>query len=71
MSIFIVSPSSTTAITPPTAASGEMWPIAAPSVKPEKRPSVSTKTSCPMPRPTSASVVIIISRIPGAPRGPS
>ncbi len=40
-------------------------------MNPEKRPSVRTKTSCPIPIPTRASVVIIISLIPGAPLGPS
>ena len=40
MSISIVSPSSTSAIAPPAAASGETWPIDRPEVPPEKRPSV-------------------------------
>ena len=34
----MISPSSTSAIGPPTAASGETWPMEAPLDAPEKRP---------------------------------
>src|SRR3546814_3338253 len=40
MSILIRSPFSTSPIAPPSAASGETWPIDRPDVPPEKRPSV-------------------------------
>ena len=40
----IESPSSTSAIGPPSAASGATWPIISPWVPPEKRPSVSSAT---------------------------
>ncbi len=40
ISISMISPFSTSAIGPPTAASGETCPMAAPRVAPEKRPSV-------------------------------
>jgi hypothetical protein len=42
MSISIMSPSRTRPIAPPSAASGETWPIDRPEVPPEKRPSVSS-----------------------------
>ena len=51
MSIAIGSPSSTSAIAPPDAASGETWPIESPEVPPLKRPSVSSAHSAPSPRP--------------------
>ena len=50
----IVSPSSTTAIGPPSAASGATWPIIRPWVPPENRPSVRSATESPSPSPTSA-----------------
>jgi len=49
MSISIVSPSSTRAIAPPSAASGETWPIERPEVPPEKRPSVTSAQAFPSP----------------------
>ena len=50
MSIAIGSPSSTSAIAPPAAASGETWPIERPDVPPEKRPSVTSAQLVPSPR---------------------
>ena len=47
MSISIVSPSSTRPIAPPSAASGEAWPIDRPEVPPEKRPSVISAQALP------------------------
>ena len=47
MSISMVSPSRTSPIAPPAAASGEMWPIDSPEVPPEKRPSVMRAHSLP------------------------
>jgi hypothetical protein len=49
MSISIMSPSCTSAISPPSAASGETWPIDRPDVPPEKRPSVSSAQAFPEP----------------------
>ena len=43
MSISMRSPSSTRPIAPPSAASGETWPIDRPEVPPEKRPSVTQR----------------------------
>ena len=40
MSTWIRSPSSTRAMGPPSAASGDTWPMAGPLLAPEKRPSV-------------------------------
>ena len=59
------------AMGPPAAASGLTWPMAAPRVAPEKRPSVIRATE-PLIRSsqTMASVVISISGMP-QPRGPS
>ena len=71
MSIVIVSPSSTRAIGPPTAASGDTCPIEAPRLAPEKRPSVMSATDEPSPIPTIADVGLSISLIPGPPLGPS
>ncbi len=51
MSIVIRSPSSTSAMVPPAAASGETWPIDSPEVPPEKRPSVTSAHTLPRPRP--------------------
>ena len=70
-SSMIVSPSRTAAIGPPRAASGAMWPTIRPCVAPEKRPSVISAISSPMPSPTSAPVTCSISRMPGPPAGPS
>ena len=50
MSIAIMSPSSTRPIAPPSAASGETWPIDRPEVPPEKRPSVTSAHALPSPR---------------------
>jgi DNA-binding Lrp family transcriptional regulator len=49
MSISIVSPSRTRPIVPPSAASGETWPIDRPEVPPEKRPSVISAQALPRP----------------------
>ena len=49
MSISIVSPSSTSPMRPPSAASGETWPIESPEVPPEKRPSVMSAQALPRP----------------------
>ena len=69
-SIVIRSPSRTSAIGPPRAASGETWPTINPRVAPLKRPSVTSTTDSPRPRPTIAEVIDSISGIPGAPAGP-
>ena len=66
-----MSPSLSSAIGPPTAASGPTWPTQKPRVAPEKRPSVISATLPPMPWPYSAAVVASISRMPGPPLGPS
>ena len=71
ISIAIISPSSTNAIGPPTAASGETCPIQAPLEAPEKRPSVIRATEEPSPIPAMADVGFNISLIPGPPFGPS
>ena len=67
----IMSPSSTSAIGPPTAASGETCPMDAPRDAPEKRPSVIRATVEPSPMPAIAEVGLSISRMPGPPFGPS
>ena len=46
MSISMVSPSSTKAMAPASAASGEMWPMQRPELPPEKRPSVTRALDC-------------------------
>ncbi len=51
MSMRMRSPSSTRAIVPPDAASGEAWPMDRPEVPPEKRPSVTRAQVLPRPRP--------------------
>ena len=71
MLILMMSPSSTRAIGPPTAASGETCPIEAPREAPEKRPSVIKATEEPSPIPAIAEVGLSISLIPGPPFGPS
>src|ERR1044072_3818026 len=60
----MVSPSCTSAIGPPRAASGAMWPTIRPWVAPEKRPSVISATASPSPLTTSAAVTGSISRRP-------
>src|SRR6185369_1899798 len=70
-SIVIESPSSTSAIVPPTAASGATCPTTIPYVPPENRPSVINPTESPSPAPIKADVGASISRIPGPPFGPS
>ncbi len=45
------SPFSTSAMGPPSAASGLMWPRQVPAVPPEKRPSVMSATCLPSPCP--------------------
>ena len=59
------------AMGPPDAASGEICPIHAPLVPPEKRPSVIKATLEPRPMPIIALVGASISGIPGPPFGPS
>ena len=51
MSISTMSPFFTRPIGPPTAASGLTWPMQAPRVPPEKRPSVIRATDSPSPAP--------------------
>src|SRR5690606_18009681 len=70
-SMVMRSPSSSSAIGPPTAASGDTWPTTNPWLPPEKRPSVISATSAPSPLPMIAPVGLSISRIPGPPFGPS
>ena len=65
------SPSSTSAIGPPSFASGPTYPMAGPWVAPENRPSVISAQVSESPMPTSAEVAPSISRMPGPPRGPS
>ena len=67
----IASPSRTSAIGPPRAASGATCPAIMPRVAPENRPSVSSATDSPSPAPTMAAVTPSISRMPGPPLGPS
>ena len=67
----IMSPFCTIASGPPCAASGQRWPIMIPWLAPEKRPSVTSATFVPRPRPTRAPPGESISGIPGAPLGPS
>ena len=71
ISIEIISPSSTSAIVPPSAASGEICPIAAPLVAPLNLPSVISATYLSKPIPAIADVGDSISLIPGPPFGPS
>ena len=71
MSIIIRSPSSTAAIGPPAAASGDICPMHGPLVEPEKRPSVTNAQLSSIPLPTIRDVVMCISLIPGPPLGPS
>ena len=71
ISIAMVSPSSTRAMGPPTAASGDTWPMDAPRLAPEKRPSVMSATVEPSPIPAMADVGLSISLMPGPPLGPS
>jgi hypothetical protein len=66
----IESPSFTSAIGPPSKASGVTWPTTMPQVPPEKRPSVMSpriRRALADERGVGAS----ISRIPGPPFGPS
>lgn len=67
----MISPSSTNAIGPPTAASGETCPIQAPLEAPENLPSVIRATLDPSHIPMIADVGFNISLIPGPPFGPS
>ena len=67
----MISPSSTRAIGPPTAASGETCPIEAPLDAPENLPSVIRATELPSHIPAIADVGLSISLIPGPPLGPS
>lgn len=54
LSVSIISPSLTRPIFPPSAASGDTWPIAAPLVAPENLPSVISATLSPRPLPIMA-----------------
>jgi hypothetical protein len=65
------SPSSTSAIGPPSWASGVTCPTMKPWEPPENRPSVINATCSPMPAPMMADVGVSISGIPGPPLGPS
>ena len=56
---------------PPTAASGETWPMDAPLEAPENLPSVISATEDPSPIPAIADVGFSISLMPGPPLGPS
>ena len=71
ISMEIMSPSSTRAMGPPMAASGDTWPMEAPREAPENRPSVIRATVEPRPMPAIAEVGFNISRMPGPPLGPS
>ncbi len=71
MSMVIGSPSRTSAMAPPDAASGEMWPMDRPEVPPENRPSVISAQALPRPRPFRKDVGYSISCMPGPPLGPS
>ena len=46
----IMSPSRIKAMAPPSAASGEAWPMERPDVPPENRPSVKSAHCLPSPR---------------------
>ena len=50
MSMSIMSPSRIKAMAPPSAASGEAWPMERPDVPPENRPSVKSAHCLPSPR---------------------
>jgi len=65
-----VSPFSTMASGPPSAASGEMWPTKHPLLVPENRPSVTTAVFRASPLPYKSFMALYISRIPGPPLGP-
>jgi len=65
------SPSSTSPIAPPAAASGETCPTAIPVDPPENRPSVTSAQTFPNPAPLRNAVGCSISCIPGPPAGPS
>ena len=69
----ISSPSSISAIGPPSAASGPTWPITSPTDPPEKRASVISATTMPRSRQSVVmrDVGSSISGMPGAPLGPS
>ena len=67
----IRSPSLDKAIPPPSADSGDAWPIHKPDVPPEKRPSVNKAQDLPNPFDFKYAVGYNISCIPGPPFGPS
>ena len=71
MSMEIISPSSTRAIFPPTAASGDTCPMEAPLDAPEKRPSVIKATESPSPIPAIAEVDLTSLSFQDRPFGPS
>ena len=71
MSMAMASPSCTRPMGPPEAASGLTWPMDAPRLAPENRPSVIRATVLSRPMPARAEVGFSISRIPGPPLGPS
>ena len=56
---------------PPSAASGETWPMLRPDVPPLKRPSVTSAQALPSPFPFRNDVGYSISCMPGPPFGPS
>ncbi len=70
-SIVIASPSRTSAMGPPRAASGHTWPTKQPLLVPEKRPSVTIAADAASPRPTRYFMGAYISGMPGPPRGPT
>ncbi len=71
MSIWMISPSRSRPISPPSAASGHTCPMEAPLEAPENRPSVIRATVLSSFIPAKALVGLSISRIPGPPLGPS
>ena len=70
-SMLILSPSSTIAIGPLSAASGEIWPTKHPLFVPEKRPSVTTAVDVCSSMPYRYFNALYISTIPGPPLRPS
>ena len=71
MSMVIVSPFSSMAIGPASAASGATCPIQGPLVAPENLPSVMRATDSLKPIPAIVAVGMSISGMPGPPKGPS
>src|SRR5262249_60197866 len=71
LSRVIVSPFFTSAIAPPTNASGATCPTSQPHEPPENRPSVTSATESSSPCPISAAVGERIYGMPGPPFGPT